>query len=158
MIEEGRVPVAASDTSYTGRRFLGLHPVGISAGTSFHRRVSDWGTEGLFSCKGTTYLPACGLFGIKPGVPRIPPVIASPDAHAGERCIFGPRHGINSKNPYYHPSTHNTASPWRRDHLLCPFYARSVAAWRWFSKIVSLVFTWKRRRFHRSQLRSCVAR
>jgi len=27
----------------------------------------------------------------------------------GNDCIFGPRHGINSKNPYYHPSICSTA-------------------------------------------------
>lgn len=129
-----------------------MHPAGISVGTSFHqgerereRKVVGPRDRGVVFVQRHDVSVACGLFGIKSGVPRIPLVIASPGARARNDCIFGPRHGINSKNLCYPPfSTHPS-------HITISMTGRSPALSAPRARIrcrVTLIFENRSARFH----------
>jgi len=96
-------------------RFLGA----AASGWNFSRHLlppsrggrRTEGQRGRFRAKARRIRGVCGLFGIKPGVPRIPSVIASlGDAHGRNDCIFEPHRGINSKNLPLARASHDMAS------------------------------------------------
>lgn len=109
MIEEGRVPVAASGASWRQTLF------GAASGWNFSRHLLPPQGVGPRD-RGVVFLQrhdvSAGVRVVRYQTLRAqnsPRNCIARRPRRGNDCIFGPRHGINSKNPYYHPSTRSTA-------------------------------------------------